>query len=63
MNELLWRLAAATGKRDPDAGGYVDLYGRQVERSRQGSVEANRDGVGLGPLLEVFADDHELVSG
>ena len=51
----------AGGDRDPDAGLGKDLPAAQTNRLSDLLEEPGRDVVGLGPIVEILKQHHELV--
>ena len=52
----------APAERDPDARGHEQLVLAVRDRGRDGAPDALDDGQGLGIVVEVLQDDHELVA-
>ena len=63
VHQLLGRVVPAPAERDPDACGDAHLPWRKNERPGHLGLDPNRDHVSLGVLIEILAEDHELVSG
>ncbi|HEY5430138.1 MAG TPA: hypothetical protein VIK04_13560 [Solirubrobacteraceae bacterium] len=63
VDQVPGRVAVAPGERDTDARVDPHLYARENERFSQRPIKPDGERVSLGGVVEVFAQDDELVAG